>query len=774
MLKALLTVFGLTAVLAVLFVGYFVATFEPNRYIERIVDVVSNATGRTLTIEGDIHVAFFPNLGMAVSGISLSEPESDKLFLQAQEVHVSLKLVPLLSKRVEVDAVNLRGFTARVVRSKQGRLNFEDLLGFGGAGRVEGRIPAASESPTASGPAEAGPKDIAVHIEGIEMEDGVIEYTDEVEGRKLSISALNVRTGPIADGVPSHVQAAFTVKADVPHLDLGVRLQTGFRAESDTRRIGLTDFDIGLRGVVMGITDLDAAMKGTVESRWAVSELNLSQVRFAAAGRWKEDGFQLKLNMPGVILTGDEFRGDRVDVDAVLEGAGGKLEVGVKVPGIHGSGKSFSTGPIDVAVKLEGGGRSMSSTLRSAISGSIEAGTFELPRFTAAAHISDPSLPVSPVQAEIEGLARVDLNGRNAAMDFFGKLDDGRVEGRVGLIRFDPPAYTFDVRFDQLDVDRYMGWPAGPNSKAAHALERGEGAEKGCGVTSKPIDLSVLQGITAEGSFQAGRIKALNIRAVQVRADIKAAGGRLDVGPLSAGLYGGGLSGSFSAQSASTPLFIVKQRLSGVDMGQLLRDAAGNDRFEGKGDISVDLTARGDTEAALKKGLDGRVSLLISDGSVRGIDLVGMLRDAKNRLRELRGQKTVGESRSEKTAFSELKATLDIKNGVARNNDLMVKAPPLRITGEGVIDIGNDRIDYLVKPTVVGTTRGQSGYELAELSGVTIPVRIQGHRTDPRYTIDYSGLAIEYGRGLLDRTREDVTGRGGRKIEDRLRGILRR
>lgn len=773
-LRVLLIVFGLLVALFTLTLGYVIATFDPNPYKQQVIDAVREKTERTLKLEGDIRVSFFPSLGMAISGVSLSEPRSEDVFVQAEGAHFSLKVIPLLSRRVEVDTVSLKGLSARVVRSREGRFNFEGLAGVGAAQPAVGQpSPEPSDGVAPAKPAGTPEKEITVHIDGVSVEDGAIDYLDEAQGRRFSISRMDIRTGPIADGVRSHIRLNCVLKASEPPLNLAVDLKTAFLVSSVGRELRLAEFDLGLKGVAMGITDLDALVKGDMEARSAASELSLSKLDVTAKGRQNEGDFHVRFDLPRLVLAGDMVKGDQIHLDAVMQLAGKKVDAKVKVQGIEGSRKSFSTAPVEVALELEGDGRSLKSIFESVLSGNIEAGTYELPRFTAALNLKDPSMPAGAVTARIDGTAFVDARQQNAGIEFSTRLDESLIEGKVGLVRFDSPAYTFDVKVDQLDVDRYLA--RSPSPKTGESTRQGRARDKsGGGGPSGPIDLSGLKGITADGRFQVGQLKASNIRATQVRADVKAANGRLDVNPLSASLYGGSLSGSLSAQSASAPSFSLKQRLSGVEMGTLLRDAANNDRFEGRGNISVDLTTQGDNEAALRKGLNGSGSLLITDGSVKGIDLVGMLRDAKNRLRELKGQRTVSENRSEKTAFSELKASFNVSKGVAHNNDLMVKSPLLRVTGEGIIDIGNDRIDYLLKPTVVGTTRGQGGHELADLSGVTIPVRIQGPRSDPKYTIDYSGVAMEYGKGLLERAREDIKGQGGRRLEERLKGILRR
>ena len=71
-------------------------------------------------------------------------------------------------------------------------------------------------------------------------------------------------------------------------------------------------------------------------------------------------------------------------------------------------------------------------------------------------------------------------------------------------------------------------------------------------------------------------------------------------------------------------------------------------------------------------------------------------------------------------------ASFAIKNGVAHNEDLDVKAPLFRIGGKGDIDIGNRRSTTSTKATVVATTKGQGGKDLEQLAGLTVPVHLAG------------------------------------------------
>ncbi|MGN2393783.1 AsmA family protein, partial [Pelomicrobium sp. G1] len=74
----------------------------------------------------------------------------------------------------------------------------------------------------------------------------------------------------------------------------------------------------------------------------------------------------------------------------------------------------------------------------------------------------------------------------------------------------------------------------------------------------------------------------------------------------------------------------------------------------------------------------------------------------------------------------------------------------LRLAGAGSGDIVNDTRDYLLKATVVATSKGQGGAELAQLKGITVPVRGTGPLAQPRYEFDCGAIAGD----VAKRTRE--------------------
>ena len=109
--------------------AFFAATFDPNAYKPRIVDLVKQQTGRTLTMDGKIGLTFFPKLGAAVDKVTLSEPNGTRAFARVEEARVAVAILPLIRKQVVVDRVTLKGLVVDLVRYKDGRTNFDDLTG---------------------------------------------------------------------------------------------------------------------------------------------------------------------------------------------------------------------------------------------------------------------------------------------------------------------------------------------------------------------------------------------------------------------------------------------------------------------------------------------------------------------------------------------------------------------------------------------------------------------------------------------------------------------
>src|SRR3989442_520489 len=312
-------------------------------------------------------------------------------------------------------------------------------------------------------------------------------------------------------------------------------------------------------------------------------------------------------------------------------------------------------------------------------------------------------------------------------LEFTARLDESSIRGKLEMARTAQPSYRFDLDIDRLDLDRYLA--AGENKPDA------------------AVDLSGLKGLNARGQLQIGALQVQGLKLSRLKARLKAAGGRAEISPHSAGLYEGELSGTLSLDGNANRI-ALKETLSNVSVGPLLRDLAHQDRLEGKGNVALDVTAAGATVSTMKRSLAGAAQVRLRDGAIKGINIAELLRKARAAAGKQSGQAA---DSKERTDFSELSASFSIKNGVAHNEDLDVKSPLLRIGGSGDIDIGRSAINYVVKASVVGTT------------SLTVPVKLSGPLDAMKYEVDYRAVAGDL-----------VKSKVGDKVRDRLKGLLGR
>lgn len=329
------------------------------------------------------------------------------------------------------------------------------------------------------------------------------------------------------------------------------------------------------------------------------------------------------------------------------------------------------------------------------------------------------------------------------------KVDDSQINANFGITQFSNPHFSFNVNIDKLDADKYIT----KNDQAAAK-----------NTSDTPIDLSALKKLNASGTAKIGWLKLANVKTQNVNIGLNAAGGMATISPFAANLYQGSMNGTLKVDARSTPTISFQESMQNVTVGPLLVDAINNDMLEGKGTVKLDVTTAGNSVGALKKALAGTAALNLTDGAVKGIDIAGTIRDLKSKLNILKTD-SVSDNKKKRTDFSEMAATFIIKNGIAHNDDLSMKAPVLRITGAGDIDIGLEKINYIAKPTVVKSLKGQGGADLDALSGITIPVKLTGSFTNPQYTLDYAGLSTAIAKSkLLDKV-------GGDKA-DAIKGLL--
>ena len=209
----------------------FAMTFDPNRYKGDIQRIVKEKTGRTLELKGPLELAFWPSLGAKVSGVVLSEHEASQPFVSLESAHASVGLLPLLRGAVVVDRIRLSGLKAQIVKGKDGRFNFQDL------------IEASADKPPAKAEKKAPDSKgapVAFDIAGVTIERAAISYRDLNSGQEIALSDLKLDTGRIAENAEGKLDFATSLKRNAPPLDAKLALNGRYALKPESVALDFT------------------------------------------------------------------------------------------------------------------------------------------------------------------------------------------------------------------------------------------------------------------------------------------------------------------------------------------------------------------------------------------------------------------------------------------------------------------------------------------------------------------------------------------------------
>ncbi|MBN1240618.1 MAG: AsmA family protein [Gammaproteobacteria bacterium] len=696
LLKVLGIVIGALVVLFVAVVVGITLLVDPNDYKDQIAAAVGDATGRELTLEGDLELDVFPSLRISLGQATLSNAEGfgDQPFAEIGAAALDLELLPLLSRRIEIAEATLEGLVLNLARDAQGRNNWQDL---GGAG-------AAAEEPA---PAEAGggAPNVALDVAVLRIADSEVNWADASTDSRWTLGNFNLLASDFGPDVAFPVEMSFTLAGE--ELDVAVSAATNATLSLADNRYRLDELGVTLEG--SGAAWPGGEGEARLEFASFVADLNQETLEL--------DG--LTLEALGVTVNGS-LEGRQLMSDLAL---GGRVDIQQFDP-------SQLLGVFDVQVDTAD-----PSVLRSA---SAEA-TF----------VYDSS--------------------RTALEEMRLALDDSTLTGSVGM---QGESLRFDLRVDQINVDRYLP----PAEEEAPA----EGEEGSLDEVDLPLD--VLRTLDADGSLAFGEAQFAGLTLSDAAFSLAARDGRVQLKP-SAQLYGGEFSGDIVVEVVEDAArATVVQQISGVDMLPLGRDLLESEMVSGTGSVMLDLTTAGSNVGQMRRDLDGDVSFEVTDGALEGLDLwYELLRARAVFDGESPPERPEGPRR---TPFTSVSASGVVEDALLSNRDLNVTLDYLRLDGEGTVNLLNDALDFDLTATFVDSPKLQSEPLMAGLAGDMLPLEVGGTIAAPEVKPDYAALvrarAQEAVTERVDEERQEVEQRveqeseeAREEIRDRVRDRLR-
>ncbi len=264
-------------VIAIFTLPFFI---DPNDFKPEIAAAVKDKTGRDLTLTGELKLSIFPWLGISTGKMALGNAAGfqDKPFATLEESDIKVKLLPLLTKKIEVSRMILKGLALNLAKNEQGVSNWDDLT-----------APDAKKT-THLPPIDNNAKQVetdalaVLAIGGISIENAQINWDDQLSGKHLLIKDVNLNTGKFSYNEPVAVDLSLVVLNPKTNFTESIKLTTGLTVNEklDTFVLSHSDMQTTTEGEKIPGKSLTAAL--------TVADAVLDRVKQSV----KVSGLQLK------------------------------------------------------------------------------------------------------------------------------------------------------------------------------------------------------------------------------------------------------------------------------------------------------------------------------------------------------------------------------------------------------------------------------------------------------------------------------------------------
>lgn len=772
--------------------GVLLATLDQQAYKTWLQDQVRERYGRTLDIQGEVNVRLFPDVGLSITKVALSEPDSSELFASVSQANISVSIKPLFQRRLSIDQVLLDGLDAKLRRDQHGKWNASDLMG---PGR---RQPGTEPNKDGAAQTDTSPVSapMAVNIHKLELKQATIAVYDRSKpwftAKNLNASVAKASSGEEYDllfsanlDVPSEWQADVSIKS---RIGLSEDM-TQFTAKGSEMKLakGQQYSKKGLRQVELFIT-LDTLMAQPSSERVSGTNFTLKAKGLQDADRFEWNGDLASFRVERSVGVVPAMSGRlRLDGSNALDA---KYQV---------SGLSFKPGWIDTrSVKLDIGFKQAMRLYRLDIESPLtirERNTIQAGSVKGALHLADPDLPAGSINLPLTGEMGYDLGKQVATWKLATSFLDFPIDfsGQASNLGKDVPRVSAKLNTDVLDLnalDAFLNQPKpavkagqGANaaktsagSKPASLSDQAANAATSSSPStpalteSAPRSVTVGQGSTLSGpvasssqqpsssasaetnvswmrkldldlQMRASRFVWQKMHASQIQLHLDVQKGKAQLRALQAALYGGTLNAEGGLSDTKGLPAFIKGKLSGVQVEPFLTALTGDSLLGGVGTMSFDLKASATDSSSLLKSLDGQSQIDIKQGYIRGLDLnkgVEALSDPTGRAKDL----PLAMDKSKRTNLSVMQTQVLFGQGLARLHKLNLSSNNLRITEGKVAQIGltDGSLDVVTDVQFSGNI-GVPGARVAiQVRSLVVPMHIGGTLQDPQVRVHWQSM----------------------------------
>ena len=720
MKRVLLIVSGIVALLII--AAFSVPFFIPKSvYKNQIENAATNALQRDVTLAGDVKISVFPRISASVEQVSVANPDgfATPNMIEAGALRGSVKWMPLLSRRVDVQEIAFVDADVFLQRKADGNTNWEF-----------------ASSKEASPPPEGTNGSFDAGIESAILKNASLTFQDDQSGETYKLSELDLEASlrgmdqPLSATASGRFQEqAFTIDIwlDAPEaLTRNLPAQARLDLASDLANIKYDG------SVQLG----DApSLNGTFET--VVADLAALTQQF--------------------------------ELDVPARSALGRLQVAGKASGALDS-------PSLTELKLTHDSDLLSASYEGSVSlngdGTV-AGTLSIASDRMRDLLSAAAIELAPGDTlqtfAVSGTANgtfksVMVNNLNLSLDAL------RGTGQAGIdVSATTPRMIGDLSVPALDLTPFMGEP--DPEKTNQGIQPW---------SDETLELSGLKSVNANLSLEVGSLTIGDVELTDAVMDVDLTDGLLTADLSQFKAFSGLWLGKLTVDARpATPKVGFDMQGQNVAIANLLGTLAGFDSLTGTGQFKVSAQSSGTSIDPIMQAIDGEVSTSLSDGVVKGLNVAALVRSASS-LKQAIATGSIQElnfgealSQNAETDFSSFNTVLKVNDGVANVDVMKLLSPILGVDGTGQINLAGQSMDLRLATSVDKSAQGQGS--VVQLNGIPVPIRISGAWTNPKVTPDLSGVSSALKAELGSRVLEELgvsNSAGSGSTEDVIGGLL--
>ncbi|MGI0118715.1 AsmA family protein [Zooshikella sp. RANM57] len=662
----------LLVVVAILALNFFI---DADQYKKTIRTIVKDNTGLTLDINGPLELSFFPALGFSANKLTVTTPKQEKLVL-VDYAQVEVELLPLLSDKLKVTALNVEGAEVNLVKDKKGVPNWQIETTQSQNKPASKTTPAETSDQDSNTTPNREKNTTELNISAVSLKNITLNYQDQQKAQAFHLENLDVSAANITSSHYFPIIISFSASGNKPEFNLNEKIRTDLLFDLKQQRFELKD---------------------------------------------------LSLNSQGQLVSDKKPFAINLDVSAE------KIELASQTQQINIKNLTLSDKQLTAKSNV-----SLTNFIQPTVKGNISLSVDNLPEWLESLGINYK--PANPdALNKFSFTSQINGDAGNIVLDKLNlTAGEFKLDGKVTLANITKqPLYEFDIKGNDLVVDHFTPAASSATSSSDSTSKSEKKASTKTSTQAKTVDntpilpVDTLRQLNLKGKLHLNALTQQKTKLEDVNLSINANNGKIQLSPVTAKTLGGTINKTVAIDvTKKTPVINVTAKANNIDVHQALMNYADLNALKGAANLTGQFSTQGNTKTQLIQSLNGQANFAIANGELTQTNVDKILCKAIAKVRKEKVSKNDWET---STPFKDMSGQIIIRNGVVDNQKLIAKLDQLNIDGYGTINLLSESLDYRLGLTITGTQSdaGEAACQINKrYANIRWPIRCQGTFSD--------------------------------------------